>query len=215
MDLGPNAPIEEVARRIHDLSVLVEVGHGWGVELARTAADWDLSYELRTGGPDAVERLLEAEEMPFPARWLPSGSPFLEPVWPRADLEWLALRDLHAESLLGTPTSVQRLEYANPIELILLGSGLLLRGVIIAARLVRDWSAQRRINSATAREAEAQARMTEDRARLYSWMVDQATSGQSPIPVGDLVQITTPADIRALSRLAEDPVTLELPRGSE
>lgn len=117
--------------------------------------------------------------------------------------------------LLGQAATVRRLEYSNPIELVLMGSGMLIAGVVVAARLVRDWSTTRRTNEAVAREAEAEARMTEDRARLYSWMVDEARRGASPMPIGDLVQIVTPPEVKALSRLSQDPVTLELPRGSE
>lgn len=134
---------------------------------------------------------------------------------PVEDPEWKALCDVRARSLLGQAVTIRELRYRNPLELVLMGSEMLLAGVIVASRMVRDWSAARRANLAIAREAEAEARMTEDRARLYSWLVEEARRGRSPIPIGDLVQMITPAEIKALSRLSQDAVTLELPRGSE
>jgi len=103
----------------------------------------------------------------------------------------------------------------NPLEVTLAGSGMFIAGVILAARTIRDWSNTRRIGLATAREAEAEARMTEARADLYEHLVNEARRGQTPVPVGDLVQIVTPPEIKSLNRLAERPIALELPRGTE
>lgn len=216
IDVGGDAALVDIARRVKDLVTLVEVGHRWGFELARGAAAWDLENELQRGGPEVLNRLFLREKWDRLSRRRHGLlREYFEFGWPSADPEWIVLRDLRAQSLLGQAATVRRLEYSNPIELVLAGSGLLIGGVIVAARLVRDWSVTRRTNEAVAREAEAEARMTEDRARLYSWMVDEARRGASPIPIVDLVQMVTPAEVKALSRLSQDPVTLELPRGSE
>lgn len=53
--------------------------------------------------------------------------------------------------------------------------------------------------------------MTEARADLYEHPVAQAREAQVPVPVADLVQIVTPPEIKALYRLAERPIALELP----
>ncbi len=52
--------------------------------------------------------------------------------------------------------------------------------------------------------------MTEARADLYEHPVAQAREAQVPIPVADL-QIVTPPEVKALYRLAERPIALELP----
>ncbi len=56
---------------------------------------------------------------------------------------------------------------------------MLITGVVLAARVVRDWSAQR-TTQAVAREAEAEAEMTEARTGLYKWLVREAKRGQTP-----------------------------------
>lgn len=214
VDVGPSALISELSRRIDDLCVVVEVGHRWGFGLARTVASWDLYYEIDRRGPEALEELFGPEwrrrrrSRRYMYEFLEFG-PFFE------DPEWITLLDRRAEGLIGQPVTVGRLQYQNPIELVLGGSGLLLLGVAMAARLVRDWSSTRRTNEAVAREAEAEARMTEDRARLYRWMVNEARRGDSPIPVGELVQIVTPAEVKSLARLSADAITLQLPQGTE
>lgn len=72
----------------------------------------------------------------------------------------------------------------------------------------------RRIGDATAREAEAEARMTEARADPYEHLVNEARRGQTLVPVADLVQVVTPPDLKSLNRLVERPIALELPRGA-
>lgn len=83
------------------------------------------------------------------------------------------------EASSGARTTVVTVRYENPLEVLLIGSGMFIAGVILAARTARDWSAARRTGVATAREAEA--RMTEARADLYEHLVNEAKRGQTPV----------------------------------
>lgn len=212
VDIGPLVSADRLATTVADLAALVDVGARWGIELARTAAEWDIVSDLGERGPGALGRALRNEGLShgLQRRWL--DLPW-EVDWPGGHPEFGTLRDVHADRLLGRHPTVVRLCYENPVELILAGSGMLIAGVMYAARMARDWSAQRRAAEAIAREAEAEADMTEARSELYRWMVREARRGRAPIPIGDLVRVVTPAEVKALNRLSDSPITLELPRG--
>jgi hypothetical protein len=49
------------------------------------------------------------------------------------------------------------------------------------------------------------------RASLYAWAVAETQHGRSPLPIGELLRATTPADLKALARLSEKPIDLTLP----
>jgi hypothetical protein len=214
VDLGRDRGLDDVALYLSDLATLVDVGHRWGIELSRAAVDWESAPALRDPerGYDVGRALLgEGFDVPGDRR---SRIPPWEWAW-GDDIQWRTLRDLRARQLLGDRTTVLAVRYENPLEVILAGSGMLIAGVILAARTIRDWSNTRRVGSATAREAEAEARLTEARADLYEHLVNETKRGQTPVPVGDLVQIVTPPEIKSLNRLAERPIALELPRGTD
>jgi hypothetical protein len=219
VDLGSARSLDDVALYLTDLATLVDVGQRWGIELSRAAVEWDARADTRTTRPDRgdvgydVERALIGEGFDLP-RGRRGHIPPWEWVW-GDDIQWRTLRDLRARQILGERTTVVTVRYENPLEVILVGSGMLIAGVILAARTARDWSAARRTGAATAREAEAEARMTEARADLYEHLVNEAKRGQTPVPVGDLVQIVTPPEIKSLNRLTERPISLELPGGSD
>lgn len=215
VDLGGDRDLGDAAGYLTDLATLVDVGQRWGVELARAAIDWANvpDFEEAERLLHDVERALRAEGFHLDRRRGPRFGPFEWWGWAE-DIEWRTLRDIRARPLLGTRTVVSSVRYENPLELVLAGSGMFITGVVFAARTLRDWSNSRRVGEATAREAEAEARMTEARADLYEHLVAQAKEGQTPVPVGDLVQIVTPPEIKALNRLAERPIAVELGRAS-
>ena len=226
LDLGPRQDVADLAGRVSDLSVLTDVGSRWGIELSRiyaaTEADAPgISSLLSSIDNEASREWLESVDV---RRWLrPPGVPDEwwvayrgDPVRAinRFDIELRAMRDL-AVPFFGNPIRVSTLRYENPLELVVVGSGFMIAGLTLAARTVRDWSNAKRVRRAQAREAEAEARMTEARADLYRHLVNEAIQGRATIPVGDLVQIVTPAEVKALNRIAEAPVTLQLPPGAD
>jgi hypothetical protein len=181
---------------------------------------WDISYAVDRNGPGGLLELADREDL---ASWSPRR-------WRRHPFEWWGwadspelrhLRDVRASRLAGVPTRVRSLTYENPVELILVGTGLLLTGTIMAARFARDWSANRRISAAEARKAEAEARVAETWAEreeavtetVTTWLSKEAERSSTPLPIGEMAAITAMHNFANLRRVIERPVTLELPSG--
>lgn len=187
VDIGPRVQVRDLSRRFTDLATLVDVGCRWAVqtEASRSGAS-------QSGLPLA----------------LVSG----DRTQSGTVLFWSVVDDREATAVGSSPPEVLRVVYSNPLELVLAG-GALLPGVVLAARLVRDWSAKRRVNDAVAREAESEARITESRADLFAFMVAEAkVQGGLPVPARELVQITTDWELKVLNRIAEDQVNITTPK---
>lgn len=223
VDLGPRVPMFRLADCVSDLASVTELGSKWGELLAESAAGWDIANLARRGDRHGLEFLLreelydlhfeEVHELlyggPPPYRWLLAGHPV-----------WGLLQAQRAGDIRGQATRPTRLTYENPLELILCGTGALLMGAVMAARLVRDWSSQRRIAAAAATQAEAEARKAEaeaDRAETTAdfarWMADEAKAGRGGLPQMELLKAITPGEARAIERLAEQDVQLSIPPG--
>lgn len=213
----------KLADTVTDLASVVELGTRWGETLAQTAAAWDLAYVLRRGDRRGLELLLEREldgerlhdlldfvyDAPPPYRWMSAGHP-----------AWELARDRRAVDIRGRAARPTSLRYENPLELILCGAGSLLMGAIVVARLVRDWSSQRRIAAAAVAQAKAEARKAHaeaERAEIATdfarWMADEARAGRGALPQLELLKAITPDEARAIDRLAEQDVQLSLPPG--
>jgi len=176
--------LADVSRRLDDLTSLVEIGSRWAARMHEAEGRLPSESEL----PEIALRLERSDN---------------------GTLLFWAVADWRAVHTLAPPLTVSRVSYSNPLEVVLAGSVFILHGVTLAARLVRDWSATRRVNAAKAQEAEAEARMTDARADLYEWLVAQAkTQGGGAVPAEELVRMTTNADLKVLNRIAEDPVSV-------
>lgn len=222
-DLGPGARVGDLADRLRDLDTAVNVGERWGTVLARTAAQYELMYEVGRRGPEAL--IESARQLGFDAReaFDIERSYFEGPWWrlrgrrraPFAGPDELirGLADLRAPALLGSPVHAQHAEYRNPLELVLTGSGFLILGTIYALRMVRDWSNKRREGAAAARNAEATARQKAAGADLMEWLVEETKAGRLHVPPGDLLSVVSALDGQALHRLAANDTDLQLPQG--
>ncbi len=126
-----------------------------------------------------------------------------------------SLAAARATRTIGSRIEVISAEYRNPIEVVLGGSGFLLLGVIYALRFVRDWSNTRRVDAARATQAEQDARRASSHADFSEWLVSEARRGNLHVPPQELVNIVTNSDLRAIDRLAENEVQLQLPPGSD
>jgi hypothetical protein len=220
-DLGSGIRVGDLAAHLQDLDTAVSVGERWGVELARASERWLLMREIVRGGPGALGRAAEK------LRLSPQDLALLDDLWHGwpwgpgrgsfgfpGDL-FATMSDLQVPSSVGQPIYLSHAEYGNPIDLTLRGAGLLLVGVLQAFRFARDWSAVRRRGKAQARMTEAAAGEAETRAELFRWLVDEAKSGRIVVPPGDLLKTVSPAEMRALGRLAATDVTLRLPPGTD
>lgn len=208
---------------VSDLTDVTELGTKWGGLLAETAASWDIANLVRQSDRRGLELLLreelydlhfeEARELlygsPPPDRWLLAGHPV-----------WGLLQDQRASELRGQTTRPTRLTYENPLELILCGTGALLMGAVMAARLARDWSSQRRIVAAAATQAEAEARKAEgeadraeDHCRLCALDGRRGEGRPRGTPADGATEGHHPGEARAIERLAQQDVQLSLSAG--
>jgi hypothetical protein len=182
-----------------------------------------LLYQARREGPSFLER--EATSLGFSSdevyelyEWLDLGIHRGIRQWPTSAYPLDILQSLaaaRATRTIGEGIDVARVEYRNPIEVILGGSGFLLLGVIYAVRFVRDWSSKRRLGAAQATIAEHDARRSGSHADFTEWLVDEARQGRLYVPPQELVNLITNSDVRAIDRLSENDVWLELPRGTD
>ena len=224
-NVGAGARVGELADLLRDLDTTITVGERWGTTLARTAAQYQLMDEVGRDGPEALVGAarqfgLDERDVFDVERWLFEG-----PWWrfarrgrrlflgPEEVVRGLA--DLRAPDLLGLPVQVQHVEYRNPLEVVLTGSGFLILGTIYVLRMVRDWSNKRREGAAVAREAEATARRQTAGADLMEWLVEETKAGRLHVPPGDLLSAVTAAESEAIGRLSAEDVQLQLPPGSD
>lgn len=226
-DVGASARIGEVARHLDDLETVVNTGQRWGGHIARMASYRRLLRSITTLGPGAVEDaalqaglrlrdLGDTEEWIHTGwrPWRPGRSPYFDP-----DEVLHALADYQVPEQLGTPVTLQRLSYQNPLEVALAGSGFLIAGTIYVLRMIRDWSSDRRTATAAAEQAEAaadSARANAMRARteadILQWFADEARAGRWHVPPGALLDVSRREDIAAMERLSSTTVQLELPK---
>ena len=157
-NVGPSAPIETITGAINDLNTVCQFGGQLQDMGARNVA---LRALVSGGVPwlrdeDLFDRSLARRPYYPPWPWEPLASPDLE----RQIANYLGEYDLDNDGLV----LVERLTYANPVDVTLVtASG----GVVLALlRLVRDWPSRRRVASAQARIAEAQADDYEDQVAL-------------------------------------------------
>lgn len=222
-DLGREARVGDVGNHLHDLQVAIDLGERWGTLLATAAAVLLFEEQVRGAGPGFLSRELDQWNIdPRVAmhieEWVLTGE------WPRRrDLGRFAVEgplnvvrlisNRRVPELLGEPATAQHVEYRNPVEVVLIGSGLLLLGTVKVLRLIRDWSTDRRTSAARADVADAVARTYKSRARLADYLVREAIQGREHVPVGDLLGVTTAVDLDAVERLTSTDVRLELPPG--
>ena len=225
VDVGGAAQMSSVTDVVLGLQAFTDVGSLWGGSLAKSAAMWDLTEEIERRGPggllDAVRDFPEMGALfdPLGVRGRIRRHPV--EMWTADSPEFIYLRDVRAQLLAGDPIRVRGLRYENPLELILVGSGLMLTGAIMAARLVRDWSANRGIGRAEARKADAEARVSETWAVreeavtdfVTTWLAGEAKRTSTPLPISEMAAISSMHNFAELRRMIERPVTLELPRG--
>jgi hypothetical protein len=235
-EVGAEARPGDLAVVLKDLQQVIEVGERWGTALARSAAHRQVTYELRLGGLEAGLRAARsvgfnwvdvrdfAEWISSSGLWRLNVPPYRDPRSPEPppgrpswgpDEFIRLLADARLPDLMGSPAGVRRLEYRNPLEVILTGSGFLILGTIYVLRIVRDWSSKRREGAAAAREAEAAARRKAAGADLLEWLVEEAKKGRLHVPPGELLNLVGAADARAMRRLAAENVQLQLPPGAD
>jgi len=219
-DIGPAASVGRVADHLHDLQTALDLGERWGLAYAERSAAYALWSEISRRGPAAIQRKvndwpgLGGPDIPEEAFFDPESWPYRRrPGWYGADPDDVVglLSSVEVPRLLGSPMQATHIEYNNPVEVMLLGAGFVLLGGVKVLRMIRDWSSQKRIGEAVADAAEAAARQANTAADLGEWLAAEAKHGRQHVPIGELLRAVTPADLAALSRLADSDVQLQLP----
>lgn len=223
-DIGSDARVGDVGAHLSDLQTAVDLGERWGVRLAEAAALYGLEDELLRRGPESLRSELSRwphlDDLPLLAldEWLHTGYWRLQRPGPPFGTDPFEMLRLLASGrvprLLGSAARAARIEYRNPVEVLLAGSGFLLLGTIKVLTLIRDWSAERREKAAAADAAESVARQYASSAALSEWLVSEAMQGRQHVPIGDLVRVATPQDFNAMNRLVASDVSLDIPQGS-
>jgi hypothetical protein len=222
-NMGPNARVGAVAEHLQNLQVALNLGERWGTSYAEQAAATAFNREVSARGPVALREAigewpsvidsgLDIERILFdPRYWYGPRALNAGYGYGPEDLVRL-LSSRNVPGLLGQPVTSRRIEYNNPVEVVLLGAGFLLVGGVKVLRMIRDWSSQRRIGDAMAASAEAAAQQSKSAADLGAWLVDEVRAGRQPVPVGELMRQVTPSDLEAIAKLADTDVQLQLPR---
>jgi hypothetical protein len=105
---------------------------------------------------------------------------------------------------------VRELTYRNPLEAALIVAG---GGVVLALlRMVRDWSAQRRISEAT---ADDYVDLVRARKRVRQVVADALVRGEQAVPPDMLNALLTDDTVRAIEALGRADISLEEPPPSE
>jgi hypothetical protein len=100
-------------------------------------------------------------------------------------------------------------------KIVLGGSGFLLLGAIYVLRLIRNWSHIRRIGAAQAEQAESNARRATTHAEFSQWLMDEARQGRLAVPPHEFVDLVARTEVRAIDRLADSDIRLQLPEGTD
>lgn len=198
LNMGPNVLIEDLAGFLADVGTVC----GFAVKLQRAVDRNEAIYEVMVGRPDFLpdpeDLLLWRFGRSRVFGW-PGSAGVPVPSVERAIRAQLQQSEADAKAEIR----VQSFSYQNPAELIILAGG----GVVLAVlRMVRDWSARRRLNDAVAEDYESAVRARDE---LRRELVERFVSGQlriTPEQVSDLLT----ADVEnALLALRDIPLSIE------
>ena len=203
-DLGPQRSLGTVAEVVQDMATLVNLGERVALRIASEAR----RDRLRT--EKVADAYLSSE-----ARSLGVEETDVYRTLPRAHaLDLLA--DLEALPEAAYPVWVVSVRYRNPLEIVIGGVVfVLIRGLVPFLRLVRDWSHTRRLGEARAQAAHSEARITSTRADLIEWLARETREGRNYVPLRTLVDMVSDSDLKALDRLADYAVHIDVPSDSD
>ncbi len=220
-DLGPGAPVGDIADYIDAFQTILDLGERWGIVMAEEAAVRSLMAELYAAS-DSTEPNLRPlyDDMPWrdEKRLFATVSAMLSRRFGEHDeLNFDApdaLREVASRAvprLIGPPPQTAQLTYQNPIEIILVGGAFGFFGIIQLLRIVRDWKPRRRQGEAAASIAEDEARAAKSRADVVEYLGQEIVAGRLHVPASQLGAMITRGDMAAIAKLAGPEPELELP----
>lgn len=190
-DLGPMADIQTLAAVLNDLARVAD----FAVACQQVADRNDATAEILRRRPfESVGELEDLEHLwyrrhpgyyPFPmARDVVESSP-----------DWNSLLREYGAGRAHGSVQVEQLRYRNPLELVILASGIVVVGVL---RLVRDWPERKRLNRAAAADYENAVNSREAARQVILSQLAQDGYRLSPDQVSSLLDGSTVDAIRAL-----------------
>lgn len=184
MDLGPGKDLADLSELVQHLTEIVDLG----VELhARTARLQSLQELLpaldEEGSIFAIAPILGAD-------WVERMAFSVNRDFARVVREHLRERELIV--------AVDQLTYQNPFSL-QLSLSLFSDAFVQVLKVIRDWSADKRIRKAQADDFESAIRARE---RLRQRVLDQLEQDGSPLPPGLVADLLTPKKLEAIDSVA-------------
>jgi hypothetical protein len=199
---------------------VLDLGDRWAIILAHDAAARALVAELMSSDAPSLEPLRDVldpsdeKQVEFAVQQIHL---FFKNFGEQGFIDLPSILGKYADAalpeLLRPAIRAEEISYRNPIELILLGSGVAVLAAVQAFRLVRDWNSRKQIGQAAAKTAEAQARIDVARADIVEYFAGEVTAGRVQVKPSEFAKLATPTDLKALSALVGAETTLELPRG--
>lgn len=174
LDLGPRVPVQTVAAVIADFSTVCTFAN----ELQRVA---DVNQALYL----EARRWFDSDP---DSRTFPWGSPYSPGWWGYSEAviggyPSRQIRERGSED--DAQIYVERLSYENPLEWIVIASGLV---AIAGFELIRDWRARRRLNDAIASDYENEVLA---RKRVREIVVQKVDTGELKLSERQIDQLLT------------------------
>jgi hypothetical protein len=207
---------------------VLELGQRWGLHFAEDAAVQSLAQEIDVRGPRDV--LVElSKQWNLPSYVLPVLDDEINFLWrltadglrkPRVTANGIPALQVvitpNAYELLGRPPYATSIRYENPVDVAVSGAGFGFKRIISLLVLIRDWGTAKRQRGAEAAEAEARAEQAISRADLLKWYVNEVQEGRAQlVPAGQLASEAKDSELRAIDRLTQIGIRLELPLGAD
>ncbi|WP_157974700.1 hypothetical protein [Glycomyces dulcitolivorans] len=171
VNLGPGAPIGTISALLDDLNAICQIGGQLEERAVRAEA---LKAVLRDPGLWGKEELALSDILHKDSvvPWV-YAEDLVSPVIEQGIASYIRDQQLaHVGDVY-----VERIAYANPLEVFLLGGALLL-ALLKGLEHVRDWTAQRSIGRSQASDYEHQVQVQK---QLRDYMLDQVISGKFPL----------------------------------
>ncbi|MEN4473549.1 hypothetical protein [Mycolicibacterium cosmeticum] len=232
VNLGPNAPIEAIRDVVDNIETICQFADELAfVTYARE--EWDARRrEARAERAADAAAELARRSATKPVKKVPSSpakkvgkravAAAVKKQPAKAAKKTMRVDAPRAQALvevldLESPTTVERMKYENPFEIVLAGGAMLMLvwGVVVKLpEVVRDWKAEQRSAGAEARKREAEAEDAENivRARkvLRNHAVEQLLTSGAPLTPEQVTSLFTPQVAAATAELAERDLSMKV-----
>lgn len=203
VDLGRLSDIQQLSAVLRDLSAVCTAAGALQGLVDRNQAVYDV---LRRPGPYLDEWFdLDLEFLRPRRRWPYGAATSIDPLLASSPGFNQAVSERMQSSVNDSRVRVVRLEFSNPLELVIVASGAV---VISMVRLLRDWPARRALNDAVAQNYRDTAH---DRARVRQIIIEQLASGEHRLSAEQVADVFTAEVADAMLALGDARLEIEGP----